>query len=128
MRITTLALATFAWGAVLASAPVAAHAASSPHIAVVATVPAASAGDVAPAMRPNDTAAVGGAIASSSAGRVTTGTDLSALADDSSRTEPDAAATAGRYAFVLIPLAAAVVIGIGAVVVIARGRRRRKGD
>ncbi|MDQ1112759.1 hypothetical protein QE418_002207 [Microbacterium testaceum] len=42
--------------------------------------------------------------------------------------EPAPEAEAGRFAFVLIPLLAAAVIVVGAVFVISRGRRRRRGD
>lgn len=42
--------------------------------------------------------------------------------------EPDSEAEAGRLAFVLIPLIGAAVVVVGAIVVISRGRRRRRGD
>ncbi len=42
--------------------------------------------------------------------------------------EPDSEAEAGRLAFVLVPLLGAAVVVIGAIVVISRGRRGRRGD
>lgn len=42
--------------------------------------------------------------------------------------QPDSEAEAGRLAFVLIPLLGAAIVVIGAIVVISRGRRRRRGD
>lgn len=42
--------------------------------------------------------------------------------------QPDSEAEAGRLAFVLIPLIGAAVVVVGAIVVISRGRRRRRGD
>ncbi|MFJ4037402.1 hypothetical protein ACIPVB_04910 [Microbacterium sp. NPDC090007] len=44
------------------------------------------------------------------------------------QTAPDAEAEAGRLAFVIIPLIAAAVVVVGAIIVIARGRRGRRGD
>lgn|GEM_PF-5322256 len=42
--------------------------------------------------------------------------------------QPDSEAEAGRLAFVLIPLIGAAMVVVGAIVVISRGRRRRRGD
>lgn len=42
--------------------------------------------------------------------------------------EPDSEAEAGRLTFVLIPLIGAAVVVVGAIIVISRGRRRRRGD
>ncbi|WP_136585909.1 hypothetical protein [Microbacterium hydrothermale] len=55
------------------------------------------------------------------------------VADSSSavvgeQAQPDSEAEAGRLAFVLIPLIGAAVVVVGAIVVISRGRRRRRGD
>lgn len=49
-------------------------------------------------------------------------------ADDSAQSEPDSEAEAGRFSFVLIPLIAAAVVVIGGIIVITRGRRKRRGD
>lgn len=49
-------------------------------------------------------------------------------ADDSAQAEPDSEAEAGRFAFVLIPLIAAAIIVVGGIIVISRGRRKRRGD
>lgn len=51
-----------------------------------------------------------------------------ATADESAQAEPDSEAEAGRFTFVLIPLIAAAVVVIGGIVVITRGRRKRRGD
>lgn len=48
--------------------------------------------------------------------------------EDSAQAEPDAEAETGRLAFVLIPLIAAVIVGVGLIVVISRSRRGRRGD
>lgn len=48
--------------------------------------------------------------------------------EDSAQAEPDAEAETGRLAFVLVPLIAAVIVGVGLVVVISRSRRGRRGD
>lgn len=48
--------------------------------------------------------------------------------DDSALAAPDPEAENGRLVFVLIPLIAAVVIGVGAVLMIAKSRRGRRGD
>lgn len=57
-----------------------------------------------------------------------TPTNSPAAGDDSAQAEPDAEAENGRLVFVLVPLVAAVVIGIGAVLVISKSRRGRRGD
>ncbi|MBD8206299.1 hypothetical protein IFU08_02860 [Microbacterium sp. CFBP 8790] len=48
--------------------------------------------------------------------------------EDSAQAEPDAEAETGRLAFVLVPLIAAVIVGVGLIVVISRSRRGRRGD
>lgn len=48
--------------------------------------------------------------------------------DGPAQTDPDPEAEGGRLAFVLVPLLAAAVVVVGAIVVIARGRRGRRGD
>ncbi|WP_295781361.1 hypothetical protein [uncultured Microbacterium sp.] len=48
--------------------------------------------------------------------------------DGPAQSDPDPEAEAGRLAFVIVPLLAAVVVVVGAIVVIARGRRGRRGD
>lgn len=48
--------------------------------------------------------------------------------EDSAQSEPDAEAETGRLAFVLVPLIAAVIVGVGLIVVISRSRRGRRGD
>lgn len=42
--------------------------------------------------------------------------------------QPAPEAEAGRFGFVLIPLIAAAVVVVGAIFVLSRGRRRRRGD
>ncbi|MFJ4159006.1 hypothetical protein [Microbacterium testaceum] len=59
---------------------------------------------------------------------LSTDAGATSLTADLTRVEPDPEAEAGRFAFVLIPLLVAAVVVIGAVLVIARGRRRRRGD
>jgi hypothetical protein len=48
--------------------------------------------------------------------------------DGPAQSDPDPEAEGGRLAFVLVPLLAAAVVVVGAIVVIARGRRGRRGD
>ncbi len=59
---------------------------------------------------------------------VSTDAETTWLTADSTRVDPDPEAETGRLAFVLIPLLVAAVVVIGAVFVIARGRRRHRGD
>ncbi|WP_295824865.1 hypothetical protein [uncultured Microbacterium sp.] len=59
---------------------------------------------------------------------VSTDAETTLLTADSTRVDPDPEAETGRLALVLIPLLVAAVVVIGAVFVIARGRRRRRGD
>ncbi|MDF2664199.1 MAG: transcriptional regulator of sugar metabolism [Microbacterium sp.] len=61
-------------------------------------------------------------------GAVATSTSPPTASNDSAQAEPDAEAENGRLVFVLVPLIAAVVIGIGAVLVISKSRRGRRGD
>lgn len=80
------------------------------------TVTAATAEPVPASSTPGATSSAPESSASPSAG------------EDSAQAEPDAEAETGRLAFVLVPLIAAVIVGVGLIVVISRSRRGRRGD
>lgn len=129
VRTPTLALATFTLGVVLALSPVAAQAGAATRVAAPATLDLSR--DLVPAVDPRtapEAAPGADPTAFASSDRISFEGSLPTSAGESPRMEPAPEAEAGRYAFVLIPLAAAAVIALGAVVVIARGRRRRRGD
>ncbi len=48
--------------------------------------------------------------------------------DGPAQSDPDPESEAGRLAFVIVPLLVAAVVVVGAIIVIARGRRGRRGD
>lgn len=78
------------------------------------------------ALTPTPVSAVTVAPASADSGSVLTASVTPVVSAE--QAEPDSEAEAGRLTFVLIPLIGAAVIVVGAIVVISRGRRRRRGD
>ncbi|SDO46788.1 hypothetical protein SAMN04487848_1033 [Microbacterium sp. ru370.1] len=77
------------------------------------------------ALAPAPAFAVTGAPGADNTSMLSTAVASAATAEQA---EPDSEAEAGRLAFVLIPLVGAAVVVVGAIVVISRGRRRRRGD
>lgn len=73
-----------------------------------------------------------GPVAASAAEQIAPHSQAAVVASSSTvlgeQAQPDSEAEAGRLAFVLIPLIGAAVVVVGAIVVISRGRRRRRGD
>lgn len=101
-------------------------------LALLLLAPATPAGAAVPSPAVHET----GAVTSSekSAARAASGGGLVSLTSSDPRAahamqeQPAPEAEAGRFAFVLIPLVAAAVVVVGAIFVISRGRRRRRGD
>lgn len=119
-RVTIRLLAAILLGGI-ALAPTAAHAAGTGDPAAATHVVAADGGDGLSRIAETDAVAVAATADHRSS-------SVPSAGGDAAEAEPDPEAEGGRLAFVLIPLLAAGVVVVGAIFVISRGRRGRRGD